>query len=88
MRKLLQALACASAALIASAAPVRAQSDFPSRPVKLIVPFPAGGGIDITARAAAQELGAILGQQIVVQNQGGAGGAIATDAVAKADPDG
>ena len=67
---------------------VRAQSDFPSRPIKLVVPFPARGGIDITARAAAHELGNILGQQIVVQNQGGAGGALATDAVVKADPDG
>ena len=67
---------------------MRAQSDFPSRPIRLVVPFPAGGGIDITARAAAHELGSILGQQIVVQNQGGAGGALATDAVVKADPDG
>ncbi|MBX9842223.1 MAG: tripartite tricarboxylate transporter substrate binding protein [Xanthobacteraceae bacterium] len=88
MRTLLHALACAGVAFVASAAPVRAQSDFPSRPIKFIVPFPAGGGIDITARAGAQVLGNILGQQIVVQNQGGAGGAIATDAVVKADPDG
>ncbi len=54
----------------------------------MIVPFPAGGGIDITARIAAQKLSEVLGQQIVIQNQGGAGGAIGTDAVAKADPDG
>ena len=54
----------------------------------MFVPFAAGGGIDITARIAAQSLSDVLGQQVVVQNQGGAGGALATDAVAKADPDG
>ena len=68
--------------------PVQAQDDFPSRPIKLIVPFPAGGGIDVTARIAAQALGNVLGQQIVIQNEGGAGGAIATDSVVKSEPDG
>jgi tripartite-type tricarboxylate transporter receptor subunit TctC len=68
--------------------PGRAQSEFPSRPIKLVVPFPAGGGIDTTARVVAQALGGVLGQQILVQNQSGAGGAIATDAVVKAEPDG
>ncbi len=66
----------------------RAQSDYPSRPIKMIVPFPPGGGIDVTARIAAQAMGDVLGQQIVVQNNGGAGGAIATDLVVKASPDG
>jgi tripartite-type tricarboxylate transporter receptor subunit TctC len=65
--------------------PGRAQSEFPSRPIKLVVPFPAGGGIDTTARVVAQALGGVLGQQILVQNQGGAGGAIATDAVSRTD---
>jgi tripartite-type tricarboxylate transporter receptor subunit TctC len=65
-----------------------AQSDFPNRPIKMIVPFAPGGGIDITARIAAQKISEVLGQQIVVQNQGGAGGALATDAVIKSDPDG
>ena len=54
----------------------------------MIVPFPAGGGIDITARITAQKLSEVLGQQVIIQNQGGAGGAIGTDAVAKAEPDG
>ena len=71
-----------------SAAGALAQSDFPNRPIRMFVPFAAGGGIDITARIAAQSLSDVLGQQVVVQNQGGAGGALATDAVAKADPDG
>jgi tripartite-type tricarboxylate transporter receptor subunit TctC len=65
-----------------------AQSGFPNRPIRMFVPFAAGGGIDITARIAAQSLSDVLGQQVVVQNQGGAGGALATDAVAKAAPDG
>jgi tripartite-type tricarboxylate transporter receptor subunit TctC len=68
--------------------PAQAQTEFPSRPIKLVVPFPAGGGIDTTARVMAQALGGLLGQQILIQNQGGAGGAIATDAVVKAEPDG
>ena len=79
------AVACAAVLL---PTPGRAQSEFPSRPIKLVVPFPAGGGIDTTARVVAQALSGVLGQQILVQNQGGAGGAIATDAVVKAEPDG
>ncbi len=82
------ALLLSLVALAMPAGPTRAQSDFPSRPIKMIVPFPPGGGIDVTARIAAQKLGDILGQQIIIQNQGGGGGAIGTDAVAKADPDG
>ena len=65
-----------------------AQSGFPNRPIRMFVPFAAGGGIDITARIAAQSLSEVLGQQVVVQNQGGAGGALATDAMVRADPDG
>jgi tripartite-type tricarboxylate transporter receptor subunit TctC len=74
--------------VLVGAAPACAQAEFPTRPIKLIVPFPAGGGIDVTARIAAQALGDVLGQQVVVQNQGGAGGAIATDSVVKSEPDG
>jgi tripartite-type tricarboxylate transporter receptor subunit TctC len=74
--------------LLAPAGTARAQADWQSRPVKMIVPFPAGGGIDVTARIAAQKMGELLGQQIIIQNQGGGGGAIGTDAVAKAEPDG
>jgi tripartite-type tricarboxylate transporter receptor subunit TctC len=74
--------------ILALSAMVLAQTDFPSRPIKMLVPFPPGGGIDVTARIAAQALTDVLGQQVVVQNQGGAGGAIATDAVVKANPDG
>src|SRR5438270_3844372 len=78
-------LACCMSMASGSAA---AQADFPTRPIRMIVPFPPGGGIDTTARITAQKLSEVLGQQIVIENQGGAGGAIATNAVAKAEPDG
>ncbi len=65
-----------------------AAQDFPARPVRLIVPFPPGGGTDILARVMAQKLGEWWGQSVVVENRGGAGGAIGTQAVARARPDG
>src|SRR6202044_376986 len=88
MRKLLQGAALLAAILAACGAVAHAQADFPSRPIKMYVPFPPGGGIDVTARIAAEKLSEILGQQIAIINQGGGGGAIATDAVVRADPDG
>jgi tripartite-type tricarboxylate transporter receptor subunit TctC len=66
---------------------VMAQS-YPSKPIKLIVPFPAGGATDILARALSQKLGEKLGQPVVVENRPGAGGTIGSDAAAKATPDG
>src|ERR1700740_1199293 len=74
--------------LLAGILPARAQSDYPSRPIKMYVPFPPGGGIDVTARIFADKASEILGQQIAIINQGGGGGAIATDAVVRSDPDG
>jgi tripartite-type tricarboxylate transporter receptor subunit TctC len=74
--------------LACGVATAAAQADFPSRPIRMIVPFPPGGGIDTTARITAQKLSDVLGQQIVIENQGGGGGAIATNAVTKAEPDG
>lgn len=89
-RRTLGRLAALSAmsALALLTAPALAQDNWPNRPVRLIVPFPAGGSTDIVARAIAQHLSGVFGQQFVVDNRGGAGGNIGTDAVAKAAPDG
>jgi len=65
-----------------------AAQDYPSRPITLIVPYTAGGGNDLMARTAAEKMSKALGQQIVIENHGGAGGSIATRQVAKATPDG
>jgi hypothetical protein len=75
-----------SALLIAAAiaaVPARAQ-DYPTRPIALIVPFPAGGGVDAMGRIVAERLTAALGQQVIVDNRGGAAGVIGTRAAAKA----
>src|SRR5215471_13241730 len=74
-------------ALLVAGATAAAQ-DYPSRPITLIVPYAAGGGNDLMARTAAEKMGKSLGQQIVIENRGGAGGSIATRQVAKAAPDG
>lgn len=66
----------------------RAQSNYPARPITLIVPYAAGGGNDAMARGVAGRMSMALGQQIVVENRGGAGGSIATRQLAKAAPDG
>ncbi len=73
--------------LIAPLAPVAAQS-YPAKPVRIVVPFPPGGPTDIVARLMASKMTEALGQQIVVDNRGGAGGAIGTEQVAKSAPDG
>ncbi len=67
---------------------IAASADYPNRPVRLIVGFPPGGAADILARAAGQQLAERLGQQIVIDNRGGAGGLIATETTARANADG
>jgi tripartite-type tricarboxylate transporter receptor subunit TctC len=78
--------AVAAACLFAS--PASQAQDYPSRPVKIVVPFGAGGPADVYARVLAQYLGETLKQPFVVENRPGAGSIIGTDAVAKSDPDG
>jgi tripartite-type tricarboxylate transporter receptor subunit TctC len=70
------------------AAPASAQADWPTRPVRVMVPYPPAGGADTTARIVYAKLSQTLGQQFVVENKGGAGGTIAEAILAKADPDG
>ena len=73
--------------LLLSPVSVAAQ-DFPSKPIRLIVPFPAGGPNDIIARVIGQRMSEIVGQPVLIDNRGGQGGVLGTDAVAKAAPDG
>ena len=75
----------AGAALLA--APVAAQT-YPSRVIKMVVPYPAGGPTDVIARIVAEEMGKTLGQNVLVENLAGASGAVGTRTVAKAEPDG
>jgi tripartite-type tricarboxylate transporter receptor subunit TctC len=83
MLKLLSAIALLFFSLFVSA-----QTSFPNKPLKIVVPFGAGGVADLTARTVAQKLGENLGQSIVIENKPGAGGVVATEAVAKSAPDG
>ena len=81
-----------AALCVAMAAPFVARTaraaDYPTKPLRLIVPYAPGGGADAVARILAQHAGASMGQSIVVENKGGAGSIIGTELVAKADPDG
>jgi tripartite-type tricarboxylate transporter receptor subunit TctC len=76
-----------AALLIAAATPVTA-ADYPDRPVRLVVPYPAGTSTDLLARQVAPKASEVLGQPFVIDNRGGAGGIIGAEAVAKATPDG
>jgi tripartite-type tricarboxylate transporter receptor subunit TctC len=81
------AMLLAAALCTAAVEPASAQV-YPSRPVTLVVPFPAGGGVDAMARITAERLTVALGKQVIIDNRGGAAGVIGTRAAAKAVPDG
>ncbi len=80
--------ACLAAFVFLLAGASALAQDYPSRPITLVVPYAAGGGNDVMARIVAEKMSKSLGQQIVIENKGGAGGSIATRQVAKAAPDG
>ena len=76
-------------ALVALIVPLAAEAqEWPSRPIRFIVPFPAGGSTDVAARVIGEHLSQMLGQQIVVENKSGASGVVGTEAAAKSAPDG
>src|SRR3954466_5493377 len=80
-------LALAAAGVMAACG-VQAQSDYPAKPVRMVIPIAPGGGTDIVGRMIAQKLTQAFNQQFIVDNRPGAGGIIGSDAVAKAAPDG
>jgi tripartite-type tricarboxylate transporter receptor subunit TctC len=77
-----------AAALTCGAPQTAAAQDYPTRPITLIVPYPAGGGVDVMGRLVGQKLSMALGQQVVIENRGGAGGMIGTRDAARSAPDG
>lgn len=81
-------LAAAALALAAASSPIAAQDGYPSKPVRWIVPYSAGGLPDTIARVTAQKVSESLGQQVTIENRGGAGGITGSEAVARAAPDG
>src|SRR5687767_12056294 len=88
MRRTFLKQVAALSASIAAAPLAFGQADWPSRPIRMIVPYPPGGALDPIARILGARLTTLLGQPIVIENRPGANTAIAAGAVAKADPDG
>ena len=78
---------CATLAVMLVTA-AHAQPAYPTKPISLVVPYPAGGSMDVVAREIGERIGAALGQSVIVQNVGGASGNIGTAQVARATPDG
>jgi tripartite-type tricarboxylate transporter receptor subunit TctC len=85
MHQSIRALICAAAMLVPALATAQA---YPSKPVRIIVPFPAGGPADLFGRALAQGMTGSLGQPVIIENRAGVGGVLGVDNVAKAPPDG
>ena len=87
-RRTLLRAAAASSALLAFGGPAAAQANWPTKPVRIVVPFAPGGTTDILARAVAPELSKAFGQQFIVDNRAGAGGNVGAEIVAHSAPDG
>src|SRR5215468_11671569 len=75
-------------ALLLLAAPALAQTDYPAKPVRIVVPFPAGGSADILCRLVGEKLSLAWGQPVIIDNRAGAGGNVGAEIVYRADPDG
>src|SRR4051794_41448764 len=89
VRVLLAATLCACCALHGIGAAQAQSQAYPNKPIKMVVPFPAGGSVDVLARVIADRLGAVLGQSVVIENHGGgAGGSNGAKMGAAGDPDG
>jgi len=88
MPKLRSLLLAAAGLLAAFTTMAAAQSDYPNRPVRLIIPFPPGGSNDVVGRMIGDQLSKQLGKQVIIDNRAGAGGVIGTEIAAKAAPDG
>src|SRR6202008_4236780 len=79
---------CVTALLLAAAPAALAQTPYPSQQIRIVCPFPAGGGTDLTSRLLGEQMQKVLGQPVVVDNRTGASGMIGTGLAAKAKPDG
>ena len=88
MNKIRRSLSSVTAFAILMVAASACAQDYPNRPIRMIVPFPPGGSVDVIARIVALKLSESLGQQIVIDNRGGASGNIGAELVARATPDG
>jgi tripartite-type tricarboxylate transporter receptor subunit TctC len=88
MRSVRLTLLAAAGVLLALAAPAAAQSDYPNRPVRLIIPFPPGGSNDVVGRMIGTQLSDKLGKQVIIDNRAGASGVVGTEIVSKAPADG
>src|SRR5690242_13545236 len=87
MRPIVRLISALVAMLAIAAGAAQAQT-YPSQTVKIVVPFPPGGGVDVVARMIAPKLGEQLGQSVIIENRGGAGGSLGAIAVAQAPKDG
>jgi tripartite-type tricarboxylate transporter receptor subunit TctC len=88
LRTVLSLIVAQVATLLLSSLAFAADSDYPSKPIRVVVPMAPGGAIDILMRPLAERIAKILGAPVVIDNRGGAGGNIAGDLVAKSPPDG
>src|ERR1700716_1746246 len=88
MRLVRSVLLVAATIVVAAADPADAKQNYPTRPVQLVVPVPPGGAADFIARTVSAKLADAIGQPVVISNQGGAGGTIASRGVARAEADG